>query len=64
MFVSVMLSCLFLATLWSSAGERANLLAFLCVMCPFGFVTSSFGVPGQVRYLIDIDLLRYFRKRI
>ena len=29
--VSVMLSCLFIAALWSPAGERVDLLALLCV---------------------------------
>ena len=42
-FVSVMLSCLFLAALWSPAGERDNLLALLCV---------SISHMGQVWYLI------------
>ena len=30
-FVVVVLSCLLNAALWSPAGERANLLAFLCL---------------------------------
>ena len=30
--VSVMLSCLFNAALWSPAGERVDLLALLCVV--------------------------------
>ena len=58
--MSVMLSCLFLAALRSSAG----LLALLYVMFSLCFVTFPFGVLGQVWYLIvsipDICLLPYF----
>ena len=47
-FVFAILRCLFLASLWSSVGERADLLAFLYVMFSCGFVTFPFGVLGQV----------------
>ena len=43
-FVFVMLSCQFIAALRSSAGERANILALLCVMFFCVFVTFPCGV--------------------
>ena len=59
-----MLSCLFIAALWSPAGERANLLVLLYVMVSCVFVTFPCGVLGQVWYLIisipDLCLLTYF----
>ena len=59
-----MSSCLFIAALWSPAGERANLLALLYVMVSCVFVTLPCGVMGQVWYLIvlipDLCLLTYF----
>ena len=61
MFVFVMLSCLFIAAMWSPAGERANHLAILCVMFYCVFVTFPCGLLGQVWYLIvsisDLSLL-------
>ena len=58
-FVSV--PCSFVITCW----ERADLLALLCVMFLCVFVTFSYGVPGQVWYLIvsnpDLCLLPYFK---
>ena len=46
----VMLSRLFIAALWSPE-ERADLLALVCdVYCDF--VSSPFGILGQVLYLI------------
>ena len=49
MFVFVMLSCLFLAVLLSSAG---NIAWLSCVKGFDVFVTFPYGVPGQVWYLI------------
>ena len=44
--------------------KSANLLALLYVMFSYGFVTFSFGVLGQVWYLIaslpNLCLLPYF----
>ena len=50
-FVSVMLSCLFIAALWSPAGKMTVLMAVLCYvfLC---FVTFSYRALGQVWYLI------------
>ena len=63
-FVSVMLSCLFIAALCSPAGGRANLLDLLYVMFSCVFGTFPCGVLGQVWYLIvsipDLCLLPYF----
>ena len=63
-FVFAMLSCLFLAGLWSLVGERADLLALLYVMFSCVFVTFPYGILGQVWYLIvyfpDFCLLPYF----
>ena len=47
-FVSIMLSCIFIATLW----ERAGLLTLLCTIISCVFVTFPCGVLGQVWYLI------------
>ena len=65
MFVFVMLSCVFLAALWSPTGGKAGLLAdplaLLCVLFSCVFVTFPYGVPGQVWLLIvlipDLALL-------
>ena len=46
-FVSVMLSCLFIAALWPPAGKGLTTVMFSCV-----FVTFPYGVLGQVWYLI------------
>ena len=47
--------------------ERAYLLALLYVMFSCVFVTSPYGILGQVRYLIvsipDLCLLTYFEKK-
>ena len=63
--MSVMLSCLFIAALWSPAGKRAKLLALLYVMFSCVFVTIPCGVLSQVWYLIvsipDLCLLPYFK---
>ena len=47
-FVSVMLSCLFIAALWPPAGEGAGLLALLYVMLPCVIVTFPYVVLGQL----------------
>ena len=64
MFVFAMLSCLFLAGLWSPAGQMTDLLALLCIVFSFVFVTFPYGVSGQVWYLIvsipDLCLPLYF----
>ena len=63
-FVFVMLSCLFIAALWSPAGKG---LAFcpLFVMFNCVFVTFPCGSLGQVWYLIvsipDLCHLSYFQ---
>ena len=63
-FVSVMLTCLFIAALWSPAGK--GLTSWLsCVWCfSCVLVTFPYGVLGQVWYLIvsipDLFLLPYF----
>ena len=63
MFVFVMLSCPFLTALLVTCWEGADLLALLCLMFSCVFVTSPYGVSGQVWYLIvlipDICLLPY-----
>ena len=43
MIVFVMLSCLFLAALWSPALERADLFVLLRVMSSSGFATFPYG---------------------
>ena len=50
--LSVILSCLFLAALWSPAMGRADFLALLHVMFSCVFVTFQNGVLGQVWFLI------------
>ena len=66
-FVFAMLSCLFIAALWSPAGKGASLLALLYVVLSCAFVTFQCGVLGQVWCLIvsipDICLLTYFYDR-
>ena len=60
-YVSVMLSCLFIAALWSPACEIANLLALLCVMFYCVFVTLPCGVLWYLIVSIsDLCLLTYF----
>ena len=61
--VIVMLLRLFIAALWVTCWERADLLALVCdVYC--GFVTFPCGILGQVWYLIvlipDLCCLSYF----
>ena len=48
-FIFVMLSCVFLAALWSPVGKNADLLTLLSVVFLSLF---PYGVPGQVWYLI------------
>ena len=50
--LSVILSCLFLAALWSPAKGRADFLALLYVMFSCVFDTFQNGVLAQVWYLI------------
>ena len=52
MFFFVRLYCLFLAALWSSAGEMVDLLTFLCVRLTCFPVLFSLGAPVQLCYLI------------
>ena len=63
--VNVILSCLFLAALWSPAGKGLTSW-LLYVMFSSVFVTFPYGVLGQVWYLIvsipDLCLLPYFDK--
>ena len=65
--VFVILSCLFLAALWSPV-RRAYLLALMCVMFSCAVVTFPYGVLGQVCYLIvlipDLCLLPYFNNKM
>ena len=50
-FVRVMLSCLFIAALWSPAGKGLTSCSLVCdVLCVF--VTFPCGILGQVWYLI------------
>ena len=61
--VFVMLSCLFIAALWSPAGKGlTSWLSFVMVNCVF--VTFPYGILGQVCYLIvlipDLCHLSYF----
>ena len=62
--MSVMLSGLFLAALWSPAGKGLPFLALLYVMFSCVFVTFPYGVLGLVWLLIvsipDICLLIYY----
>ena len=62
--VFVMLSFMFIAALWSSAGkELTSWLLFMMSNCDF--VTFPCGLRGQVRYLIvlipDLCCLSYFK---
>ena len=61
-FVFVMLSRLFIAALWSPAGEGLTSW-LLFVMFNFDFVTLRCGILDQVRYLItsipDLFCLSY-----
>ena len=50
-FVFVMLSCLFLAALWSPAGKGLTSL-LSCVLCFLVFCLFPIKCPGQVWYLI------------
>ena len=63
-FVYVLLSCLFIATLWSPAWKRDNLSTLLHMICVF--VTFPCGVLGQLWYLIVSipELLTYFQKEL
>ena len=61
--VFVMLSCLFIAALWSPVGKGlASWLLFVMFNCDF--VTFPCGIPSQVWYLIvlipDLCRLSYF----
>ena len=64
-FIFIMLSCQFVAALWSSAGKVLTSGLF-CVWCFLKFLSLSFsyGVSDQVWYLIvsipDFCLLLYF----
>ena len=62
-FVFVMLSCLFIAALWSPAGKRlTSWLSFMMFNCVF--VTFPCGILGRVWYLIvsfpDLCCISYF----
>ena len=62
-----MLSRLFIAAMWSPAGEGlSSWLMFVMFNCVF--VTYPCGILGQVGYLIvsipDLCLLSYFYKRV
>ena len=61
--VFFMLSCLFIAALWSLAGKGLTSW-LLFVMCICGFVTFPCGILGQVWYFIvsipDLCRLSYF----
>ena len=60
MFVFVILTCLFLAALWSvTCLEMAGLLALLCVMFFLCFVTFPYGALGQV-WIPDLSLLLFY----
>ena len=54
-FIFVLLSCRLVITCW----ERADLLAFLCVMFLFDFVTLPYGVQDQAWYLIVSCLFEF-----
>ena len=51
-FMSVMQSFLFLAALWSPAGKKTDLLTLLYAMFSCVLVPFSYGVLGQVWYLL------------
>ena len=61
--VLVMLSCLFIAALWSPTGKGLTSL-LLFVMVNYVFVTFPCGILGQVWYLIvlipDLCRISYF----
>ena len=62
----LMLSCLFIAALWSPAGkELTSWLLFVMLNCVF--VTFPCGIQGQVWYLIvsnpDLCHLFYFKNK-
>ena len=63
-FVFVMLSCLFIAALWSPAGIGLTPLGFLVYDVLLCFRHFPIWGPGQVWYLIvlisDLCLLAYF----
>ena len=63
-FVSAMLSCLFIAALWSPAGKGLTSW-FSCVSC---FFLCACGVLGQVWYWIvliaELCLLPYFKYKV
>ena len=63
--VFVMLSCLFIAALWSPAGKGLTSLLFFD-MSNCDFVTFSCGILDQVWYLIvlipNFCRLSYFKK--
>ena len=64
MFIFAMLSYLFLAALWSPAGEKGDLVTLFCVMFACAFVTFPYGVLDKVWHLIvsipDLCILLYF----
>ena len=61
-FILSFVPCSLMVTCW----EWADLLALLCVMFSWVFVTFPYGVLGQVWYLIvlipDLCLLPYFNQ--
>ena len=65
-FPPLILSCLFLAALWSTAGKRQTFCSIVCdvffLFLFFRFVTFSYDVLGQVWSLIVLisDLCVYF----
>ena len=71
-FVSVMLSCLFMAALWSPAGKGLTswLLELGSLVCDVFLYVVTFpcGVSGQVWYLImslpDLCHLPYFQNNL
>ena len=64
--VFVMLSCLFIAALWSPAGKRLT-SRLLFVMFKCDFVTFPCGILGQVWYSIvmipDLCRFSYFKSQ-
>ena len=63
-FVSVMLSCLFIAAMWSPAGKGLTSW-LLCVRCFLVFLSHSHVVSWVRCYLVvlipDLSLLPYFK---
>ena len=63
-FVFIMLSCLFIAAVWSPAGKGLT-LQLSCVRCFLVLVSFPYGFSVQVWYLIvsipDLCHLLYFR---